>query len=117
MTDGFTTLTERLAVRGKAGAEEMADLLNATFEQLLTAAYDYGANLLKWGGDAVLLLFDGAGHAVRAARAGWAMQEVMRRIDRLPTSRDAYRANDANSTCPRAADEHSALRLDSVPPR
>lgn len=83
---GFTTLTERLAARGKAGAEEMADLLNAAFEELLTAAYDYGANLMKWGGDAVLLLFDGDGHAVRAARAGWAMQEVMRRIGRLTTS-------------------------------
>jgi hypothetical protein len=37
-------LTERLAVRGKAGAEEMGELLNVVFEQLLTAAYDYGAN-------------------------------------------------------------------------
>ncbi len=83
---GFTTLTERLAARGKAGAEEMADVLNAAFEELLTAAYDYGANLMKWGGDAVLLLFDGDGHAARAARAGWAMQDVMRRIGRLTTS-------------------------------
>jgi class 3 adenylate cyclase/tetratricopeptide (TPR) repeat protein len=83
---GFTKLTERLAKRGKAGAEEMGDLLNATFEVLLTAAYDYGANLVKWGGDAVLLLFDGEGHAARATRASWAMQEVMRRIGRLETS-------------------------------
>jgi class 3 adenylate cyclase/tetratricopeptide (TPR) repeat protein len=83
---GFTKLTERLAKRGKAGAEEMGELLNATFEVLLTAAYDYGANLVKWGGDAVLLLFDGEGHAPRAARASWAMQEVMRRIGRLETS-------------------------------
>ena len=88
---GFTTLTERLAVRGKAGAEEMADVLNAAFEELLTAAYDYGANLMKWGGDAVLLLFDGEGHAVRASRAGWAMQEVMRRIGRLTTSAGVVR--------------------------
>ena len=83
---GFTKLTERLAKRGKAGAEEMGDLLNATFDQLLTAAYDYGANLVKWGGDAVLLLFDGEGHVPRAARASWAMQEVMREIGRLETS-------------------------------
>src|SRR5580704_14682021 len=65
---GFTKLTERLAKRGKAGAEEMGDLLNATFEVLLSAAYDYGANLVKWGGDAVLLLFDGDRHAERAVR-------------------------------------------------
>ena len=56
---GFTALTERLAVRGKVGAEEMGDLLNSTFARLLVPAYDYGAALLKWGGDAVLLLFDG----------------------------------------------------------
>ena len=83
---GFTALTERLAERGKAGAEEMGDLLNATFEQLLNAAYDYGANLVKWGGDAVLLLFEGDGHAIRAAQAAWEMQAVMRRIGRLKTS-------------------------------
>ena len=84
---GFTALTERLAVREKAGAEEMGDVLNETFEQLLTAAYDYGANLVKWGGDAVLLLFDGDFHAERAARAAWAMQATMRRIGRIRTSR------------------------------
>jgi class 3 adenylate cyclase/tetratricopeptide (TPR) repeat protein len=84
---GFTALTERLAVREKAGAEEMSDVLNRTFEQLLTAAYDYGANLVKWGGDAVLLLFDEDRHAERAARAAWAMQATMRRIGRIRTSR------------------------------
>jgi class 3 adenylate cyclase len=51
---GFTNLTERLAARGKVGAEEMGDLLNAAFDELLTAAYDFGASLIKWGGDAVL---------------------------------------------------------------
>ena len=49
--------------QGKIGAEEMADLINATFEPLLATAYAYGAGLIKWGGDATLLLFQGAGHA------------------------------------------------------
>jgi class 3 adenylate cyclase/tetratricopeptide (TPR) repeat protein len=88
---GFTALTERLAVNGKAGAEEMGDLLNAIFERLLTAAYDYGANLIKWGGDAVLLLFDGDGHAARACRASWQMQQVMREVGRVQTSRGVVR--------------------------
>jgi len=39
---GFTALTERLASAGKAGAEEMAQLLNATFEQLLTTPMTTG---------------------------------------------------------------------------
>ena len=63
---GFTTLTERLAVKGKVGAEELDDILNAVFEELLSVAYDDGAGLIKWGGDAVLLLFDGDDHAARA---------------------------------------------------
>nr|MDP9181446.1 AAA family ATPase [Actinomycetota bacterium] len=83
---GFTALTERLAVRGRAGAEEMGDLLNEVFERLLTAAYDLGASLLKWGGDAVLLLFDGPEHLQRGARAAWDMQQVMRSTGQLPTS-------------------------------
>ncbi len=88
---GFTKLTERLAARGKAGAEEMGGLLNVLFEDLLTAAYDYGASLLKWGGDAVLLLFDGDEHPLRGTRGAWGMQQIMRRIGRVQTSRGAVR--------------------------
>ena len=83
---GFTNLTERLARRGKVGAEEMGDVLNLLFEQLLAAAYEYGAGLVKWGGDAVLLLFDGDRHAEMACRAAFDMQRVMSRIGRVQTS-------------------------------
>jgi class 3 adenylate cyclase/tetratricopeptide (TPR) repeat protein len=86
---GFTTLTERLARRGKVGAEEMGDLLNSTFAQLLVPAYDYGAALIKWGGDAVLLLFDGDGHEARACRAAYEMQRTIRRAGHLRTSAGA----------------------------
>ena len=37
----------------------MSDILNATFADLLDVAYHDGAGLVKWGGDAVLLVFDG----------------------------------------------------------
>lgn len=83
---GFTALTERLASGGKAGAEEMGDILNTVFTELLVPAYDQGAALLKYGGDAVLLVFQGDGHAVRACRSAWSMQAVMRRIGGLRTS-------------------------------
>jgi class 3 adenylate cyclase/tetratricopeptide (TPR) repeat protein len=88
---GFTTLTERLALKGKVGAEELDDILNAIFEGLLSVASDDGASLIKWGGDAVLLLFDGNGHAARACRAAWGMQRTIRRIGRLRTSAGAVR--------------------------
>jgi class 3 adenylate cyclase/tetratricopeptide (TPR) repeat protein len=83
---GFTRLTERLAANGKAGAEEMSGLLDATFAELLDVAYAYGASLVKWGGDAVLLLFTDDGHAARACTAAYDMNRLMRRVGRLRTS-------------------------------
>ncbi len=83
---GFTRLTERLARKGKVGAEEMSDILSATFAGLLAEARDDGADLVKWGGDAVLLLFQGPDHAQRAARAAHRMRARLRVIGRLPTT-------------------------------
>lgn len=88
---GFTALTEQLARKGAVGAEEMGEILNDVFAQLLAAAYEYGAELVKWGGDAVFLLFQDAGHVPRAARAALAMQDVMRRIGRVRTSSGSVR--------------------------
>jgi len=82
---GFTALTERLARRGKVGAELLRDILDPIFGDLLDEAYSWGAGLVKWGGDALLLLFDGPGHADRAARAAWEMQQSMTRIGRIRT--------------------------------
>ena len=88
---GFTRMTEMLAVQGKIGAEEMADLINATFEPLLATAYAYGAGLIKWGGDAAVLLFQDAGHAARGCRAAYDMQQVMRSTGSRATSRGPLR--------------------------
>ena len=83
---GFTRLTERLSRRGHIGAEEMSDALDATFGQLLQVADADGADLLKWGGDAVLLLFDGPDHAARACRAAHRMRARLREVGKLQTS-------------------------------
>jgi class 3 adenylate cyclase/tetratricopeptide (TPR) repeat protein len=83
---GFTPLTERLARRGREGAEELSNLLDTVFSQLLMDAEDEGGDLLKWGGDALLLLFDGAGHGRRAARAGLRMHRALAQIGRAKTS-------------------------------
>jgi class 3 adenylate cyclase/tetratricopeptide (TPR) repeat protein len=80
---GFTTLTELLSRKGKIGAELMRDTLDGVFGALLDEAYDWGAGLLKWGGDALLILFDGPDHAQRAARASWEMQRTIDRVGRL----------------------------------
>jgi len=46
---GFTPLTERLARRGREGAEELSNLLDTVFSQLLMDAEDKGGDVLKWG--------------------------------------------------------------------
>ncbi len=85
---GFTALTERLARRGKVGAEILRDTLDGVFIALLDEAYLWGAGLIKWGGDALLLLFDGPGHEARAARSAWEMQRTIERVGRLRVGRD-----------------------------
>jgi predicted ATPase/class 3 adenylate cyclase len=77
---GFTRLTERLARRGKVGAEEMSDILDTTFGTLIRAARPDGADLVKWGGDAVLLFFRGRDHALHAAHAAHQMRKALRAL-------------------------------------
>ena len=72
---GFTAMSERLAKHGKLGAEELTAVISSTFGELLGAAYSFGASLLKFGGDALLLFFSGDGHALRACAAARAMQQ------------------------------------------
>ena len=76
---GFTALSERLAARGKVGAELLTDLLDAVFEQLLDAALDRGGDLLAFGGDALCLLFTDDGHERRGAATARELQRRLRR--------------------------------------
>ena len=77
---GFTRLTERLARQGRVGAELLSDTLDLTFTRLLDPAFDDDADLLKWGGDAVLLFVRGTDHAVRAARIAHRMRAALRSL-------------------------------------
>src|SRR5260221_5257344 len=83
---GFTALSERLARRGRIGAEELTEVLNHVFGRMLGIAYDKGGSLLKFGGDALLLLFSGDDHAVLGAEAAVAMRAALREARTLPTS-------------------------------
>jgi class 3 adenylate cyclase len=83
---GFTRLTELLAARGKAGAEEMTGYLDAIFGELIGTAYAHQGELIKWGGDAIFVWYSDADHAGRAVNAAWRMQKSMARIGRLQTS-------------------------------
>ena len=83
---GFTDLTEALAKRGREGAEEIAGVVDAAFGELIRRAYAHHADLLKFGGDAVLLLFRGENHPQRAAAAAVGMQEALTGMRRRSTS-------------------------------
>jgi class 3 adenylate cyclase/tetratricopeptide (TPR) repeat protein len=74
---GFTALSERLSARGKAGAEELIERISRAYRALIGRSVDYGGDVLKFRGDALLLFFDGEGHAQRAATAAMEMQAAI----------------------------------------
>ncbi len=80
---GFTKLSEGLARHGKVGAEELSDTINRCFVELLAVAYEAGGGLIKFGGDALLLLFTGADHAARACRAAVGMRRTLRDVGKV----------------------------------
>lgn len=82
---GFTALSERLAKRGRVGSEELTDVVNAVFGALLEVCRGLGGDVVKFGGDALLVLFPRAGHAERACAAAAGMQAAMRPFGRLRT--------------------------------
>lgn len=84
-------MSEKLAVLGRLGAEELADVLNLLFSALLADAAAYGGSLLKYGGDAVLLFFEGDDHAARGAAATHQMRATLRRLGTIKTSRGTVR--------------------------
>jgi class 3 adenylate cyclase/tetratricopeptide (TPR) repeat protein len=83
---GFTALNERLAQKGKLGAEEVTEVMNRTFERLLDVAYAFGGGLLKFGGDALLLFFTGDDHAARACDAAYGMRTALEELGEPQTS-------------------------------
>ena len=83
---GFTKLSERLARRGREGAEELTQAIDTTFGALLDVADSNGGDLLKHGGDALLLLFEGEGHVARACDSAFGMRRALREVGRLRTS-------------------------------
>ncbi|HSL42493.1 MAG TPA: adenylate/guanylate cyclase domain-containing protein [Anaerolineales bacterium] len=54
---GFTTLTERLAEKGPLGVETLARILNEYFGQLIDTVYEYGGDVVKFAGDALIAVW------------------------------------------------------------
>ena len=77
---GFTALSERLAEKGREGAEELVRTISAIFARLIDAGERHGGDVLKFRGDALLWLFVGEEHAARACGAAsdmqWTIEEI-----------------------------------------
>ncbi|MEJ2090150.1 MAG: adenylate/guanylate cyclase domain-containing protein, partial [Gammaproteobacteria bacterium] len=83
---GFTALAERLAQRGRQGGEELVQTLGTVFSEMLEIAGARGGSLLKFGGDALLLFFQGDDHAVQGACAAVEMRQALRAASNRRTS-------------------------------
>ena len=71
---GFTALTEALAARGAAGAEDLTALLNTYFGQIIDAVMDRGGDIVKFAGDALIALWP-------AGAAGSLADQTLRVVD------------------------------------
>ncbi len=83
---GFTHLSERLAEKGRIGAEELTSVLNRVFGRMLDAVFARGGSLLKFGGDALLLMFESEDSVMQACTAAVEMRTVLRDASKEPTS-------------------------------
>ena len=54
---GFTLLTERMMETGPSGVETLARILNEYFGQLIDIIHDYGGDVVKFAGDAVIAVW------------------------------------------------------------
>jgi len=83
---GFTRLSERLARRGRIGAEQVTEVVNTYFAEMLDISDALGGDVLKFGGDALLSFFTGDAHALRAAETVTAQRRALRTLPSVETS-------------------------------
>lgn len=85
---GFTSLTERLARKGAVGAEELTAALNRYFGELIDIVVQFGGDVLKFAGDALLATFEdritGANLQDAAGRAAAASLVIQRELQNFP---------------------------------
>jgi class 3 adenylate cyclase/tetratricopeptide (TPR) repeat protein len=88
---GFTAMSEKLSQLGKEGAEEITAIVNRFFAALLEVTEHYGGDLLKFGGDALLVFFGGQEQSLRACLAALQMQDTMSQFSETSTSQGVFR--------------------------
>jgi len=81
---GFTPMTEALSVLGREGAEELTRVLNTYFTRMIGLTEASGGDVLRFGGDAMTVLFEEpcGDHPLRCALA---MMGAMGEFGAIPT--------------------------------
>ncbi len=87
---GFTAMSEKLSVLGKEGAEEVTGIVNDYFTAMLEINDQHGGDLLKFGGDALLIFFEGHLGPYKALATGKAMMDAMSRFTQVQTSQGVF---------------------------
>jgi class 3 adenylate cyclase/tetratricopeptide (TPR) repeat protein len=87
---GFTAMSEKLSVLGKEGAEEVTSIVNKYFTAMLNINDSSGGDLLKFGGDALLIFFEGNLGPYRALATGKAMMNAMSAFTQVQTSQGIF---------------------------
>ncbi|HEC78940.1 MAG TPA: hypothetical protein ENI34_07340 [candidate division WOR-3 bacterium] len=54
---GFTAMSEKITSLGREGAEEVTRIINAFFEPLIKMIIEWGGDIYRFGGDAILAFF------------------------------------------------------------
>ena len=88
---GFTRLSERLARQGRAGAEVMVGALSTVFGPLVAEIHRHGGDVLKFAGDALVVLFEGEDHVRRGARAAIGLRRTLRSVGSVRTGAGTVR--------------------------
>jgi adenylate cyclase len=89
---GFTAISEALGQAGRAGTEELTQILNAYFETMIDLIQSYGGIVGQFGGDALTVLFPYAA-ATRDATARRAIQCALE----MQVNMDRYQSIDTRA--------------------
>ncbi len=87
---GFTAMSERLSKRGEEGAEKITNIVGDYFTTMLDVTAGQGGDLLKFGGDALLVAFFGDDHAINGCRAAAQMQRAIARFRQVEAFGETY---------------------------
>jgi len=88
---GFTSLTEKMGQAGREGAEELTVRLNHFFEGLLGVIGRYGGDVLKFGGDALLVGFGDSAPPEAAVACAGDLLQTADRAGQLQTQAGRFR--------------------------